>query len=241
MEKNSYSGKLIVFEGLDGSGKSTQANLLASRLKENGYNVVKIDFPQYGKKSAGSLEEYLNGKYGSSEEVGPYRASIFYAVDRYDLSFAVKRWLKEGKIIVCDRYVASNIGHQGGKIKNKKERRKYIRWLYDLEYGIFDIPRPNATFILKTSSDFSLKLAHKIKDKEKLKKRRDYLGKKIRDIHEKDKKHLDSALVSYLDTAKMFPREFKVVECLKNGNLLSPEQIHQELWKKAKKIISKIT
>ncbi len=116
IKKNTYLGKFIVIEGLDGSGKSTQSKLLTQYLRKEGYKVEKIDFPQHGEKSAGLVDEYLNGKYGSSEEVGPYRASVFYACDRYDASFKIRKWLKEGKIVVSDRYVASNVGHQGGKI-----------------------------------------------------------------------------------------------------------------------------
>ena len=117
----------IVFEGIDNSGKSTQCRLLLEHLKKEGYKVEMIDFPQYGKKSAALIEEYLSGKYGSASEVSPYVASIFYACDRYDASFKIRQWLKEGKIVVADRYVGSNIGHQGGKIKNKDERLKFIR------------------------------------------------------------------------------------------------------------------
>ncbi len=240
MNKNSHPGKFIVIEGLDGSGKSTQTKLLIKHLRKERYRVMKIDFPQYGKKSAGLVEEYLNGKYGSSEEVGPYRASVFYACDRYDASFKIKKWLGEGRVVVSDRYIASNIGHQGGKISNKRERKEFLKWLYCLEYEIFKIPRPNFTFILKTSPKFSLKLAHKITDEEKKKKRKAYLGKKKRDIHEKDVKHLTRALSSYLETAKEFPREFKVIECIENNRLLSPDEIHQKIWKSIKNKLYKL-
>ena len=99
-------GKFIVFEGLDGSGKSTQTKMLASHLREKGLEVVKIDFPQYGTKSSGMVEEYLTGKYGTAEQVGPYLASIFYACDRYDASFKIKKWLDEDKVVISDRYIA---------------------------------------------------------------------------------------------------------------------------------------
>jgi len=227
----------IAFEGLDGSGKSTQSNLLINRLEKKGYKTAKIDFPQYGTKSAGLIEEYLNGKYGNSEEVGPYRASIFYACDRYDASFKIRKWLEQGRIIISDRYIASNVGHQGGKIKDNRERKEFIKWLYNLEYNIFEIPKPDITFILKTSSEFSIKLAPKITEKEKKEKRRLYLGKKVRDIHEKDIKHLTNALNSYLQIAKEFPKEFKIIECIKDGKLLPSETIHQKIWNIMKKIL----
>ncbi len=233
---NKKNINFIVIEGPDGSGKATQTKLLIKALKKQGLKIKKIDFPQYGKKSAGMVEEYLNGKYGNSEKVGPYRASIFYACDRYDASFKIKKWLKDGYTVVSDRYISSNVAHQGGKIENRNKRKDYIKWLYDLEYNIFEIPKPDITLILKTSTDFSYKLSSSIKDKEKKDKKALYLGKKKRDIHEKDKKHLKNSLDSYLELSKERPNEFKVVECIENKKLLSPNDIHNKV-KKILKII----
>ena len=225
-------GKFFVFEGIDGSGKSTQTKLLTKFFKKNGYKVEKIDFPQHGERSSAMVDDYLTGKYGSSQEVGPYIASIFYAQDRYDASFKIRKWLDEGKIVISDRYLVSNIGHQGGKIRNKKEWEKYVDWLYNLEYNIFRIPKPDYTLILKTSAEFSLKLAHNITDKDKQNRRKAYLGSsKKQDIHEKDKSHLANALKSFLMVAEKYPRDFKVVECLENGELLPPDQINQKIIK----------
>lgn len=231
MNKETTSLKFVVIEGPDGSGKATQTKLLTNFLKSKKKKVKKIDFPQYGKKSAGLIEEYLNGKYGKSKEVGPYRASIFYACDRYDASFKLKKWIENGYIVVADRYVSSNVAHQGGKIKNKKERKKYLNWLYHLEYNIFGIPKPKITIILKTSTEISYKLSSEIKDKEKIAKKHLYLGKKKRDIHEKDKGHLKDSLEVYLEMAREYPRDFKIVECVEKGKLLSPEEIHHKIKK----------
>lgn len=229
-------GKFFVFEGIDGCGKATQTKLLADYFIKKGYSVEKIDFPQHGERSSVMVDDYLTGKYGTSAEVGPYVASIFYAIDRYDASFRIRKWLDEGKIVISDRYLVSNIGHQGGKIiKNGKEWSEYIDWLYDLEYGIFKIPKPDYTFILKTSPEFSLKLAHKITDKVKQARRKSYLGSSGKqDIHEKDREHLANALNSYLKAAKKFPKDFKVIECLDKGNLLAPEIINQKIIKTIK-------
>jgi dTMP kinase len=201
--------------------------------------VEKIDFPQHGERSSAMVDDYLTGKYGTSEEVGPYVASIFTATDRYDASFKIKKWLSEGKIVISDRYVVSNIGHQGGQIKSKKEWKKYVNWLYNLEYGIFGIPKPDYTFILKTSPEFSLKLAHNIADKDKQERRKAYLGdSKKQDILEKDRNHLKNALNSFLMVAKESPKDFKVIECLDNGSLLAPEIINKKIVNIIKKRLS---
>ena len=230
MVKNK-KGKFFVLEGMDGSGKATQTKLLVEVLKNKGFKVEKIDFPQYTKASAGMIENYLKGMYGTSEEVGPYRGSIFYACDRYDMSFKVKAWLNEGKIIIADRYTASNIGHQGGKIiKNKKAWDKYIDWLYDLEYSIFSIPKPDYTLILKISPELSMKMSNKITDVEKQKKRASYIGdSKKQDIHEADKKHLANALKSYMAISKKYPKEYKIIECEEKGTFLPIEVIHKKV------------
>src|SRR3989338_3808567 len=127
-------GKFIVIDGTDGSGKGTQTDLILKRLQTAGHITEKADFPQYGQKSAGLVEEYLNGKYGKQKEVGPHRASIFFAIDRFDASFKIKKWLDENKIVISNRYVTANMGHQGGSIHDDKERQEYFQWLHDLEY-----------------------------------------------------------------------------------------------------------
>ncbi|MCX6721453.1 MAG: hypothetical protein NT026_02535 [Candidatus Staskawiczbacteria bacterium] len=223
-------GKFYVFEGIDGCGKSTQTKLLADYFRSKGYEVERIDFPQHGQRSSAMVDDYLTGKYGTSEEVGPYIASIFYAIDRYDASFKIKKWLQEGKIVISDRYLVSNVGHQGGKlVKDKEQWKKYVDWLYNVEYGIFGIPKPDYTFILKTSPEFSLKLAHNITDKEKADRRKSYLGDTTKqDIHEKDKKHLENALNSYLMVAEEYPDDFKIIECLET-QMLPPTDINQKV------------
>lgn len=224
-------GKFFVFEGIDGAGKSTQSNLLSDFFKSKGIEVQKIDFPQYGQRSAALIEDYLKGKYSTSKQVGPYIASIFYACDRYDLSFKIRKWLAEGKIVVSDRYVVSNVGHQGGKlVKNKEAWEKYIQWLYDLEYNIFKIPKPDYTFILKISPELSVKMSSNITDPEKQKKRIAYLGdSKKQDIHEADKMHLANSLKSYLTISKKFPKEYRVIECEEQGQFLPVGDIHKKV------------
>ena len=224
-------GKFYVFEGIDGCGKSTQTKLLAEYFKSKGYQVERIDFPQHGQRSSAMVDDYLTGKYGTADDVGAKVASIFYATDRFDASFKIKKWLDEGKVVVADRYLVSNIGHQGGKVANNKDEwKKYVSWLYELEYNVFKIPKPDMTFILKTSVELSLKMSNKITDPEKAEKRKSYLGDdKKQDIHEQSRNHLKNTLNSYLMAAEEFPNDFKVVECLENGEMLLPTIINEKV------------
>src|SRR5581483_7520338 len=123
-KKNTRKGRFIVIYGTDGSGKATQTNLLVEELKAAGYPVEVTDFTKYGTKSAGLIEEYLNGKYG---QVGTHAASIFYAIDRFDACFKIRQWLDEGKIVISNRYVTANAGHQGGKIEDDFQRLKFFK------------------------------------------------------------------------------------------------------------------
>lgn len=211
-----------MIDGIDGSGKSVQSELLIERLKKEGHSVEIISFPRYGQKSAGPVEEYLNGLYGTAEEVGPYRASILYAVDRFVAAFIIRKWLDDGKIVIANRYVASNMGHQGGKIKDAAEREKFFAWNDDLEYNIFQIPRPDLNIILHVPAAVAQTLVDK-------KGHREYLAGAKRDIHEDDLLHLENAEAAYLEIARIFPN-FVLVECVENGRLLPIEEIHENIW-----------
>lgn len=223
-------GKFIVIDGTDGSGKATQTELLAKRLKKEGYSVKVFDFPQYGQKSAGLVEEYLNGKYGDAKAVGPERASIFYAVDRYDASFKIRKFLEQGKVVISNRYVTANMGHQGGKITDPKKRKKFFNWLYELEYGIFEIPKPDINVILHVDAAVAQKLVD-------CKGARCYTKKK-RDLHEKDLKHLRDAEKVYLEIAKTMPN-FKLISCTQNKEIMERGVISDIVWKEVSKILKK--
>ena len=225
--KKRKKGIFIAIDGIDGSGKATQTKLLIKRLKSGGYKVKELDFPQYGKKSAALAEEYLNGEFGAAEEVGPYRASIFFACDRYAARKKILDWLKSGYIVIANRYVAANMGHQGGKIKKIFERQKYFRWLHNLEYKIFEIPQPDFNLILHVDAAVAQKLALR-------KKRRSYLKRGKADIHELDLKHLKNAEKIYIEISRTIPK-IKLIECMKKGSLMSREDIHEIIWDNLKK------
>jgi len=223
-----YLGKFIVIDGTDGSGKTTQFNLLVDKLKAQGFAVEVADFPQYNTKSAGLVEEYLSGKYGGADDVTPYQSSIFYAVDRYDASFKIRQWLKDGKIVVANRYVSASLGHQGGKIDNPLERRVFFNWLYELEYKLFNIPKPDLSLILHVEAEIAQKLAAN-------RHREDWIGK-TRDIHEENLGHLQKAEQVYLEIAKTFP-DFKLIKCTREGEIMSREEIHDLVWIYSNQII----
>ncbi len=221
-------GKFIVIDGTDGSGKTTQFQLLVEEIKRNGFDLEIADFPQYGQKSAGMAEEYLNGKYG---KVDAYVGSIFYAVDRFDASFKIRKWLDEGKIVLSNRYVTANAGHQGGKIDDNAERIKYFKWLDNLEYNIFKIPKPDLNLILHVPAAVAQKLVDK-----KPKEMRAYAGGKKRDIHEADLDHLKRAEKAFIQISELFPNT-KLVECFEAGKLLSIEEIQAKIWNYVRRLV----
>jgi len=217
-------GRFIVFEGIDGAGKTTQTKLLLTHLKRAGRKAVFIHFPQYKTKSGGLIENYLQGHYG---KIGSYQASVFYAADRFDGGFRIKKWLQEGYIVVADRYFASNIGHQGGKIRNAKAREEFFHWLHSFEYTLFKIPKPAMAFLLMMSPRIAQKLKIKLAHQK---------GQKL-DIHEKDIVHLRNAERAYLHATKVFPKDFRIIESIKNKTLRSPNNIHQEIWTQVQKLL----
>jgi len=219
----SKKGVFIVIEGTDGSGKGTQFKLLVKALKKTGRQVRVVDFPQYGKGSAFFVESYLNGAFGAPKQVGPYQASFFYALDRYEAKFRLREWLNKGMVVVANRYIWSNAGHQGGKIKNARERVKYWQWLMNLEFKVLGIPEPDLSLVLHMPA----KVAQKLVDK---KGQRKYLKKGTkRDIHEADLGHLRAAEKSYLHLARW--QHMPVVECMEKSKLLTPEEISYKVWK----------
>jgi dTMP kinase len=214
-------GKFIVIEGTDGSGKGTQLARLVEKLTSHGVPFKTTDFPQYGNPSAHFVEKYLQGHYGTAEEVGPYKGSIFYALDRYDRSHDIKSWLEEGHHVISNRYVSSNMGHQAGKIDDLAERDRYLEWLTELEYQILGSPQPDLTLFLFVPPEIGQELVDK-------KGAREYTQGKKRDIHEADLAHLKKASEAYLYVAKKFG--WSIIDCVEEGILLPIEEIEKRIW-----------
>lgn len=224
--ENKKEQRLIVVEGIDGSGKKTQTELLLHRLQNEGHDVEMFSFPRYGEPSSFFVEKYLRGEYGQVKDISPRKASLFYALDRFDWSAYLKKQLSNGKIILLDRYLVSNLAHQGSKIKNENERRDFFNWVYNLEYGLLGLPRPGMTIVLHVPSEVAYELIGKKEDRAHLK------GKK-RDIHEGDAEHLRKSEEVYLELAKLYPDDFRLVRCAPGGAikfLRSKEDIHEEIW-----------
>lgn len=219
-------GVFIVIEGTDGSGKATQAALLAERLKKHKQPLAQFDFPQYFKSSSDFVKAYLQGRYGGINEVSPKKASLLYALDRFEAAQDIRAALKSGKVVLANRYIGSNLGHQGAKIRSAEERLKYFMWDMDLEYGILEIPRPNLNIILRVPA----RLAQRLVD-EKRGSERAYTKGKKRDLHEANLAHLLQAERTYSELIRFFPDDFTLIDCAPNGTLLSVEEIHELIWR----------
>jgi len=222
-------GKFIVIDGTDGSGKATQVAILKERLAKEGHDFAAVDFPRYNEPSAYFVAQYLKGEYGTAEEVGPHRGSMFYAIDRFAAKAQMIKDLESGKILLANRYVSANMGHQASKISDPEERKIFLDWLYDLEYNIFGIPKPDINIILHVSAAVGQELVDQ-------KGHRDYVGGQKRDLHEGDIKHLSAAEATYLEIAKAYP-DFVLIECMRDSQIMSREEIHELIWAKVKDLL----
>ncbi|HSW78753.1 MAG TPA: thymidylate kinase [Candidatus Babeliales bacterium] len=222
-------GIFIVIEGSDGSGKATQFNLLAERLRATGYDVAVFDFPRYTQESSYFVRRYLAGEYGPASKVSPYTASLFYAMDRYEASKDIDLALRDGKIVLADRYVGSNMAHQGGKFSDSAEQRGFFVWNDNLEFQLLGIPRPDISFFLRVPAEISKKI---------IEKRAKDANAKL-DEHEKDVDHLKKTLTTYDTLCQLFPKDFRAVECTKQGALMDITEINNLIWEELKPLLPK--
>lgn len=226
-------GKLIVIDGTDGSGKATQVELLAKSLKKEGYKIKIVDFPEYYKNFFGAfIGHCLSEQYYNFLNVHPKIASVLYAADRFESSEDMRKWLSKGYVIIANRYVSANQIHQGGKIKDDKKRNSFIKWLNQMEYEVFGIPKPDITLYLDLPTSIVLRL---LKNRESSKMKRAYLKKK-KDVHENDLNFLINSRKSALKLVKEIPHFIKI-DCAPKGDILPREIIHKKVYEKVKKIL----
>lgn len=220
-------GKLIVIDGIDGSGKATQTKLLAQHLSEAGLKVKTIDFPRYVDNFFGKLiGEYLSGIYGDFIQTDPRVASVLYAADRFESKEKIEKWLNQGYIVLCDRYVTANQIHQGGKIRSLKKRQEFLAWLEKMEFGVFKIPKPDLVVYLDVPFEVS---QYWLKQKVALRKKTSYLKSGRRDVAEDNLMHLKDSRNSALWLTKN-NKNWSKIECCRGMYCLLPEQIHQQVW-----------
>ena len=215
-------GQFIAIEGGDGSGKGTQARLLIDWLRSQGREVLELDFPQYSQPSALYVERYLNGEYGAANDVPADLASLAYALDRYSTKARVNEFLtKLDGIVIANRYVASNMAHQGTKFDDETRRKQFYDEILHLEYEILGIAKPDLNIVLLVPADISQANVDK-------KAARSYTTKK-RDIHEADATHLDKAKRNYEEICELYPEEFTAIECMNDTQMRSIDEIHAKI------------
>ena len=213
-------GKLIVIEGTDGSGKSTQFRLLTGRLEAEQVKFQKLVFPQYSEPSSALIRMYLGGEFGKSpSDVNAYAASAFYSVDRYASYRKVwGKWYEEGGLVVSDRYTTSNAVHQASKEPEDK-REDFLNWLYDFEYDKLGLPRPDLVIYLDVPTDFT----------EKMLRHRESETNTHADIHEQDMQYL--ATCRRMGRAAAEHYGWTVIRCVRDGAMRSVEDIHEEIYR----------
>lgn len=217
-------GKIIVFEGSDGVGKTTQTGLFLKRLEKLNKKVETIKFPQYEENYFGGyIRECLDGKYGDFANEDPSFTSILYAFDRHESRDKLNGWLKDDRVIVADRYTSANQIHQGGKIKDSKKRDIFLNWLDKMEFEILSLPKPNLVIYLHVPFEISMKL---------LRNR----GKKL-DVVENNPNYLKNSIDSAEGLSKK-NKNWHRIDCAPNGDLLPINIIHEKVWKRAQSLFS---
>ncbi len=212
------SGKLIVFEGTDGSGKATQTALLCQELERRGVPFRKLEFPRYGEESSALIRLYLGGAFGDKpDDVNAYAASVFYSVDRY--ASYKQDWgafYEAGGLLVADRYTTSNAVHQTAKLP-PQQRESFLDWLFDFEYRLLGLPEPTRVLYLDMPTEVT----------EQMMRRREADTHTTADIHERDEDYLRhcrenaAAVVSRCGWTR--------IDCAENGSPRTIEDIHRQV------------
>ena len=220
------SGRLIVLEGLDGSGKATQAGLLYEALCGRGEQAMKITFPNYESDSSALVKMYLGGAFGQDvNDVNAYAASSFYSVDRYaSYKTLWGRFYHDGGTVIADRYTTSNAVHQASKLP-EGEREAFLDWLFDLEYRLLGLPEPDLVLYLDMPTEIT----------EKMLRQREQAAGTHADIHEQDEAYLKACR----ENARAIVRRcgWQVIDCAENGAPRTPEDIHNEVYRRVRALL----
>jgi len=221
-------GKLIVIEGTDCSGKETQSDILLKRFEEENKKVIKMSFPMYdtptGRIIGGPYlgkESICHGWFKEGANNVPAKvASLYYAADRLYNIDVINHYLDNDYIVILDRYVTSNMGHQAGKIKDKNERYEMFKWLEKLEYDLLELPKPDIKLFLHMPYTYSKKLQN---------------NRVELDEHELSEDNLINAENAYLEMTDLF--DFIKIECVKDNNIRSIEEISEEIYNKISELL----
>ena len=210
------SGKIIVIEGGDASGKAVQSKLLADRLRAEGHDIECLDFPQYEENQTGALlKECLDGEHGGFMQVDARLASILYATDRRESLPKIQTWLNQGKTVILDRYSTANLLHQGAKIENAERRQAVLNYIYQLEHVIMELPKPDLIVYLDVPATVRLELLR--------------TTRKEHDIAETDTNHQAAVDTIIPDVMAMYTQTIRI-DCLADGELRSKESIAEEVY-----------
>ena len=223
-------GKLFVIDGTDGSGKQTQSSLLKERLQKDGIDFKSVSFPNYDSPTSTLVKMYLEGDFGENQkDVSPYIASTFYAADRYaTYKKDFEEYYNNGGIIIADRYTTSNMIHQAGIIKDKQEREKFLKWLWDFEFNLYGLPIPTEVIFLNMPPDYTEKL---IQDRENK-----ITHENKKDIIEKNKQNTIDAYNNALELVKKY--NWYEIKCVKDDKIRTIEDINDEIYELVKKKIN---
>lgn len=222
---------LIAIEGIDASGKATQALLLRDRILHEGLTAATLSFPRYQNTLfAGLVADYLNGKFGNLESVPAPLSAILYAGDRYESLSLISEMVHAHDVLILDRYVASNLAHQSAKLR-RDDRASFIRWLDRLEHEVFHMPRADITILLDIPVEIASRMQH-------TKGLRSYT-REATDLHERDLGYLQECTVVYRSLAQTnFGSKWILIDCVDtNGQVQEPEQISKLVWGKVESIL----
>ncbi|MEM5777184.1 MAG: dTMP kinase [Candidatus Aenigmatarchaeota archaeon] len=216
-------GFFINFEGIDSSGKKTQATLLANYLKSKGLDVLEMNFPAYDTIFGKNVAAFLRGEYGKKDKM-PEIAALLFAIDRYQFKDFIKESIRKGKIIVCNRYTQSAMAFESTLCKDKKD---FIEWVESVESRL---PQPDLIILLDMPTKISLRFISK-------RERKDYLKDKEKDIFEEDVEYQENVRKTYLEMAKN--NKWLVIECFEKERPKTIEEIHKEIVEKVNFILIK--